>query len=122
MLTGHIKSPDDIPADSMLKQSPRFRPENFHVNLELVRQVEALARKKGVTPAQLAINWVRNLAKRPGMPRTIIPIPGATTVERVRENAVLVDLSLDELDEIDATLAKMEIRGARYPAHVPTDT
>ncbi len=120
MLTGQIKSPDDLPKDDFRRHFPRFQPENFAINLQLVKQVEKLAAKKGCTPAQLAINWVRCLSRRPGMP-TIIPIPGATTAARVDENSVEVDLSADEMDEIETTLAKFEIKGARYPAHIPTN-
>ena len=77
-----------------------------------------LAKKKGCTPAQLAINWVKAQAKRPGMP-VIIPIPGGTTAERVNENSVEIDLTDAELKEIDEMLAKFEVQGGRYPAHIP---
>lgn len=100
---------------------PRFQPDVFHINLELIKQVEALAAKKGCTTAQLAISWTRAISRRPGMP-TIIPIPGATRPETVAENAVYVELSDAELDEIDATLARFEIKGGRYPAEVPVNT
>ncbi|KKK12444.1 hypothetical protein AOCH_000426 [Aspergillus ochraceoroseus] len=105
MLTGQIKKLEDIPEDSMMRRYPRFQPGNFEINLQLVEQVEAMATKKGCTPAQLAINWVRALSRRPGMP-TIIPIPGATTVERVEENSKLIELTDEEMEEIDTTLAK----------------
>lgn len=104
----------------MLRHFPRFQPENFDINLELVRQVEKLAEKKGCTAAQLAINWVRCLSKRPGMP-TIIPIPCATTAGRVNENAKIIDLTEEEMKEIDATLSKFEVQGARYPSQVPME-
>ncbi|KAH7634784.1 Aldo/keto reductase [Sordaria sp. MPI-SDFR-AT-0083] len=104
----------------MLLHFPRFS-ENFDINLQLVHQVEEMAKKKGCTPAQLAISWTRCLTRRPGMPK-IIPIPGATTVERVNENAVLVELTDQEMDEIDATLAKFDVKGARYPDWVPVNT
>lgn len=119
MLTGQIKSISDVP--EQLRRWPRFQPENFDVNLQLVAQVEELARKKGCTPAQLAINWTKALSRRPGMP-VIIPIPGATTAERVRENAKEVELSDEEMQEIDATLAKFEVKGTRYPSSIPTET
>ena len=105
----------------MLRHFPRFQPENFDINIKLVDQVEALAKKKGCTPAQLAIGWTRSLSKRPGMP-VIIPIPGATTAARVQENSVVIDLTEEELNEIDATLAKFEVSGARYPDHIPMET
>ncbi len=120
MLTGQIKSIDDLPAGDMRRHFPRFHPDNFDINLRLVSQVEDLAAKKGCTPAQLAINWVRCLSRRPGLP-TIIPIPGATTADRVNENAVGVELTDDEMREIDETLAKFEVKGDRYPSHVPVD-
>lgn len=121
MLTGQIKSVDDLPEGDFRRRFPRFQPENFAVNLQLVAQVEALAAKKGCTPAQLAIGWVKALGRRPGMP-VIIPIPGATTAERVKENTVEVDLTDDEMAEIDATLAKFEVQGGRYPTGMPTNT
>ncbi|KAI2617861.1 Aldo/keto reductase [Hypoxylon sp. NC1633] len=121
LLTGQIKSFDDIPEDSMMRQYPRFQPENFKINLQLIKQVEEMAAKKGCTPAQLAINWTRMLSKRPGMP-TIIPIPGATTAERVEENSKVIDLTDEEMAQIDATLAKFTTAGARYPDYVPIDT
>ena len=53
---------------------------------------------------------------------TIIPIPGATTASRVEENSKLVELTDEEMAEIDATLSKFTTVGERYPAHVPTNT
>ena len=121
MLTGKIKSRDDLSHFPMLLHFPRFSEENFDINLQLVHQLEEMAKKKSCTPAQLAISWTRCLSRRPGMPE-IIPIPGATTVERVKENAVFVELTDQEMDEIDATLAKFEVKGERYPAYVPVNT
>ncbi|KAI0169686.1 Aldo/keto reductase [Hypoxylon sp. FL1284] len=121
LLTGQIKTAADIPADSPMRRFPRFQPGNLETNLQLVAQVEDMAARKGCTPAQLAINWTRALARRPGMP-DIVPIPGATTADRVRENCKLVDLSDDDMAQIDATLAKFTPAGARYPDSVPTNT
>ncbi|KAI8966101.1 putative aldo/keto reductase [Daldinia sp. FL1419] len=121
LLTGQIKKIEDIPEDSMLRRFPRFQPGNFEINLELVRQVEEMAKKKGCTPAQLAINWTRAISRRPGMP-TIIPIPGATTAARVEENSKLVDITDAEMAEIDATLSKFKAAGDRYPDFIPTNT
>ncbi|GJC99627.1 aldo/keto reductase [Colletotrichum higginsianum] len=111
MLTGQVKTLDDIPHDDMRRHMPRFQPDTFGINIKLVEQVETLARKKGVTPAQLAIGWTVALSRRPGIPM-IIPIPGATTADRVNENAKLVELTDEEMAEIDATLAKFEVVGA----------
>ncbi|KAG7101608.1 Pyridoxal reductase like protein [Verticillium longisporum] len=121
LLTGQFKSHDDLPEGDARRHFPRFQPENFSINLELAAQIERMAAKKGVTPAQLALGWCRALSRRPGMP-TIIPIPGTTTAARVKENAKLVDLSDAEMEEIDATLAKFEVAGGRYPTGAPVNT
>ena len=121
MLTGQIKKYEDIPADSMLQKFPRFQPGNFETNLQLVHKVEEIANQKGCTPAQLAINWTLALSKRPGMP-TIIPIPGATTAARVEENSKVVNITDEEMAQIDAILAKFTTAGDRYPGFVKTNT
>jgi len=112
-LTGQFKSFDDIPEKDFRRILPRFQPENFENNMKLVRELEKIAKKKKCTLAQLALGWVRGLSKREGMPE-IIPIPGATTVERVLENSVEVELTQGEMDEIDSVLANCEVIGDRY--------
>ncbi|KXJ91731.1 aldo/keto reductase [Microdochium bolleyi] len=126
LLTGQIKSLDDIPKDSMLRAYPRFQPDTFPINMELVKEVEKIASSKGCTAAQLAISWVRTLSGRKGadgktLP-TIIPIPGATTAERVRENGKHFELTDEEMTQIDGILAKFPVVGERYPDFVPTNT
>lgn len=123
MLTGEFKKFEDVPKDSLLLQMnfPRFQKENFDINVQLVEKVEEIAKKKGCTPAQLAINWTRALSRRPGMP-TIIPIPGATTVARVEENSKQIDITDEEMAQIDAILAKFTPAGERYPAAFQTNT
>ncbi len=121
MLSGHIKSLDDLPENDVRRHYPRFQPENFAINLELVKQLENVAKEKGCTPAQLAIAWVRSLSKKPGMP-VFIPIPGATSEVRVRENCVEVELTAEDLAAIDNILARFTVVGERYPAGVPTDS
>ena len=122
MLTGQIRKFEDLPEDSIMRHFPRFQPGNFEINLQLIEQVEEMAKKKGCTPAQLAIGWTIAISRRPGMP-VIIPIPGATTAARVEENSKLVDLTDDEMAQIDATLAKFTTAGARYPdIFGPTNT
>ncbi|KAK1597880.1 aldo/keto reductase [Colletotrichum navitas] len=121
MLTGQIKTLGDIPQGDIRRHMPRFQPDTFGINIKLAEQVEELARKKGVTPAQLAIGWTIALSRRLGMPE-IIPIPGATTAERVNENANLVELTDEEMSEIDVTLAKFEVVGGRYPDGAPVNT
>ncbi|KAF2706869.1 Aldo/keto reductase [Pleomassaria siparia CBS 279.74] len=114
-LTGQIKSPDDIPADSYLRHLPRFQPDVFDTNLKLVAEVEKLASKKGVTPGQIAIGWVIAHSNRNGL-GDIIPIPGATTSERIEENMKPAELSEDDLADIEVILKKFTPVGERYPA------
>lgn len=121
LLTGTLRSPADLPEADIRSHFPRFSGDNFKHNLTLVERVVELAEKKGVTPGQFALAWVRTLQKRPGMP-TIIPIPGATTAERVEENSKLVELTDEEMGAIDEILDKMEIKGTRYPAGSPINT
>lgn len=121
MLTGQFKSVDDIPQDDFRRHFPRFQPDTFAINLELVAQVETIAARKGCTPSQLAIGWCVALSRRPGMP-TIIPIPGATTAERTRENSTLVEVTDGEMAEIQEVLNKFTVAGDRYPAGAPVDT
>ncbi|KAL2123217.1 hypothetical protein VTJ04DRAFT_3672 [Mycothermus thermophilus] len=116
MLTGRFKSPDDLPEGDFRRYLPRFQPDVFEVNLRLAREVERLARRKGYTPAQVAIGWVLALSRRPGMPR-IIPIPGATSPERVRENAVEVQLDEEDLVELERISKELAPVGTRYHAH-----
>lgn len=120
MLSGQFRSADDLAPNDARRYYPRFQAENFPINLELVKQLETLAKKKGCTSSQLAINWVKGLSKKPGMP-TIIPIPGATTEARVRENAQDWELTNEELSEIDDILAKFKVSGNRYPDGIPID-
>ena len=100
---------------------PRFQKEALEHNLKLVNQVGAIAEKKGCTPAQLAIGWVRAQSNRPGLP-TIIPIPGATTAARVEENSKFIQLSEEELKTIGDVMDNFEVAGDRYPAGLPTNT
>ncbi|KAI4870377.1 putative aldo/keto reductase [Hypoxylon rubiginosum] len=123
-LTGQYTSMADLAKVPPQYQSwPWFQPDNFKVNIQLAQQVQALAKRKGATAPQLAISWTKRVASwRKGAPKTIIPIPGATTSERVDENAVDVDITDEEMAEIDATLAKFPRAGGRYPDIVPIDT
>jgi len=113
MLTGEITKPEDIPEGDFRKMLPRFNKDNFNHNLELVSELHKIATQKGCTPAQLAINWVKQLSKKDGNPE-IIPIPGATKEDRVLENAKEIAFSGDELAEIDSILKRFEVKGDRY--------
>ncbi|KAM5353552.1 hypothetical protein ACJ41O_000202 [Fusarium nematophilum] len=121
LATGQIRSLADLPEGDFRRHMPRFQPGAFEINLQLADQVQSMAAKKGCTPAQLALGWLTSLQRRPGMP-VIIPIPGATTKARVEENSVVVELTDHEMAEVDATLAKFEVVGERYPPEVPINT
>jgi aryl-alcohol dehydrogenase-like predicted oxidoreductase len=107
-LTGRFRSPEDMAPDDWRRTNPRFKEENFQKNLELVARVEAVAAKKGCTPAQLAIAWL--LARG----EDIIPIPGSTRPERVEENAAATSITLtpDQIRALDAVGA--DVAGTRY--------
>jgi aryl-alcohol dehydrogenase-like predicted oxidoreductase len=108
-LTGRFRSLDDLAPNDWRRNNPRFQGENFQRNLDLVARVEAIARKKSCTPAQLAIAWLLSRGQ------DIIPIPGSTRSERVEENAAAVSIRLspDELEALDAVAA--DVSGNRYP-------
>ncbi len=109
-LTGQITSPEDFPEDDFRRFHPRFTGENFEKNIQLVREVEALARDKGCTTAQLALAWV--LAQG----EDIVPIPGTKHVRYLDENIGALDVTLgkDELDRLDAILPPGAAAGERY--------
>lgn len=92
---------------------PRFQPAVFEKNLRLVREVEKLAAEKGCTPGQIAINWLVALGRRPDKP-TIIPIPGASSPERVRENSVEVELTEDDMIRLYKIIKELQPEGTRY--------
>jgi aryl-alcohol dehydrogenase-like predicted oxidoreductase len=111
-LTGQFKSPDDFPEDDFRKHHPRFQGENFQKNLQLVEEVEAMAKEKGCTTAQLALAWV--LAQG----EDIVPIPGTKHVKYLDENigALEVKLTSEDLKRLDAILPPGAAAGERYHA------
>lgn len=113
-LTGALQSPDDFAADDYRRFSPRFQGENFAKNLQLVKQVQALATDKGVTAGQLALAWV--LAQGD----YIIPIPGTKQRKYLEENvaALSIRLSQSELAALDAIFPADATAGLRYPQAV----
>jgi len=90
---------------------PRFTPEARKANAALVDLLRDIAERKKATPAQIALAWL--LAQKPW----IVPIPGTTKVTRLEENlgATAVELTPDDLREIDSAASRIEIQGARYP-------
>lgn len=113
LLTGEITKSDDLPADDMRRQLPRFQPENFEKNMDLVREVQALAKTKGCTSGQIALAWVKAHSGGDGLP-IIVPIPGTTTEKRLAENMADVVLSEDDLKELDEAVKKCSVHGGRY--------
>jgi aryl-alcohol dehydrogenase-like predicted oxidoreductase len=109
-LTGAIDEHTTFDPADFRNTVPRFTPENRAANQAVVELVRALAARKGVTLAQLALAWV--LAQRPW----IVPIPGTTMRHRLQENLAAADVTLspDDLREIDAAAAGIEVHGARY--------
>jgi pyridoxine 4-dehydrogenase len=81
MLTDQIWSLDDMPAHDYHRHFPRFQPENFHKNLDLVDELKKLAATKGCTTAQLAPSWIKSHTKKAGMP-VIVPVFGAVLDQR----------------------------------------
>lgn len=111
-LTGQIKRIEDLAEDDYRRNSPRFQGDNFARNLALVAEVEAMAREKGCTPAQLALAWV--LAQG----QDIVPIPGTKRRRYLEENldALAVSLSAQDLERIDRVLPPGAAAGMRYAA------
>ena len=111
-LSGRFKTIDDLEANDFRRNSPRFKGENFERNLDLVRDIEAIAETKGVTPAQLAIAWV--LARG----NDIVPIPGSRSITHLEENLAAADIPLSdaELARIDEVAPKGIAAGDRYPS------
>jgi aryl-alcohol dehydrogenase-like predicted oxidoreductase len=116
-LTGRYRKPEDLPEGDRRRMFPRFQGEMFVHNLHLVERVEAMAKAKGVTAAQLALAWVLHQGKEhPGGP-TIVPIFGTTRRANLDANigALEVALSADELAQLDAVVPKGSAAGPRYP-------
>lgn len=113
-LTGKINSSTTFHNTDFRNISPRFTPENRKANQVLVDLLYHVAEQKGATPAQIALAWL--LAQKPW----IVPIPGTTKLHRLEENigAVKVALTPEDLREIEAAAAKIQIQGARLPEAV----
>jgi aryl-alcohol dehydrogenase-like predicted oxidoreductase len=109
-LTGRYKRIEDLPTDDYRRHSPRFQGENFARNLNLVAEIERMAKEKGCTPAQLALAWV--LAQG----EDIVPIPGTKQRQRLEENLSALDVCLtsEELTRIDQALPPGVAAGERY--------
>ena len=110
LLSGEIRSIDDLAPDDFRRASPRFEGENFAKNLAVVERVGTVARTLGATPSQVALAWL--LAQGDD----VIPIPGTRRVERLEENAKAVDIALsaEDLRHIEEVAPKGAAAGPRY--------
>jgi aryl-alcohol dehydrogenase-like predicted oxidoreductase len=113
-LTGQIDEQTTFASTDFRTGIPRFSPENRKANLAFVGWLKAFSARKRASPAQIALAWL--LAQQPW----IAPIPGTTRRHRLEENigAVDVQLTADDLREIDRALSQIEVHGARYPEHL----
>jgi len=110
-LTGKIDESTTFDSTDFRNIVPRFTPEARKANKALVDMLTAIAARKHVTPAQLALAWL--LAQKPW----VVPIPGTTKLQRLEENigAAAIQLTSDDLREIDSAASKITVQGARYP-------
>ena len=117
-LTGTIDQNVTFDRNDFRNNLPRFTPEARKTNQVLVDRVREIAERRKATPAQIALGWL--LAQRPW----IVPIPGTTKVQRLEENiaATEIELTLDDLREIEAAASSIKIEGARYPEALERST
>lgn len=110
-LTGKIDANTNFESSDLRSRIPRFASEHRQTNLSLVKLIQRIAERKQATPAQIALAWL--LAQKPW----VVPIPGTTRLSRFEENigAVNVELTPDDLREIESAVSKLTIQGARYP-------
>ena len=110
-LTGEITKLDDLAPGDVRRNHPRFQGENFAKNIELVHQVETIAKGHGVTAAQLALAWLL------GRSANIVPIPGTRRITRLDENvaALKIILTSAERKQLDEVMPSGVVAGTRYP-------
>jgi aryl-alcohol dehydrogenase-like predicted oxidoreductase len=110
-LAGAFKSMDDLAPDDWRRSNPRFQGDNLQKNLELVDEIQTLAREKGVTAAQLALAWLLTRGE------DLVPIPGSRRIERLEENtaAAAFELSENELHRLEIIAPVGVAAGMRYP-------
>jgi aryl-alcohol dehydrogenase-like predicted oxidoreductase len=113
-LTGQFRAFEDLAPDDYRRNSPRFQGDNFQKNLDLVRHVEEMALKKHCKPSQLALAWVMAQGE------DVVPIPGTKRRKYLEENATAaqIELSPEDLAEIDEVFPKDAAAGQRYPEHM----
>jgi len=113
-LTGKMSENTTFASSDIRNTIPRFTPEARKANQALVDLLAEIAGRKKATPAQIALTWL--LAQKPW----IVPIPGTTKLERLKENigAASIELTPDDLREIESAASKITVQGARYPEHL----
>ena len=111
LLSGAIRSLEDLAEDDYRRRNPRFQGANFQRNLDLADAVRAIADEKGVTPSQLALAWVLSRGD------DVVPIPGTKRRQYLEENAGGADVQLtsEELQRIESAFPKGATAGDRYP-------
>jgi aryl-alcohol dehydrogenase-like predicted oxidoreductase len=110
-LTGAITSTSQLSDKDMRRAFPRFSEENLQRNLAIVQALRSLADQRGVTPAQLALAWVHSRGEH------VVPIPGTKRRSYLEQNvaAATLDLSADEIAQIEAAVPPDAVAGERYP-------
>jgi len=113
-LTGKMNETTSFDSTDFRNTLPRFTSEARKANQALVDLLGQIAKRKKATPAQVALAWL--LAQKPW----IVPIPGTTKMNRLEENlgAVEIELTPDDLREIESAASQIEVQGARYPEHL----
>jgi aryl-alcohol dehydrogenase-like predicted oxidoreductase len=113
-LTGKMNENTKFDSSDFRNSLPRFTTEAMKANQALVDLLGTIAERKNATPAQIALAWL--LAQKPW----IVPIPGTTKLKRLEENlgAVSIELSADDLREIESASSKIKVEGARYPENI----
>ena len=113
-LTGKIDETTKIDSSDFRSTLPRFNPENRKANQGMVDLLAKIAQRKKATPGQIALAWL--LVQK----SWIVPIPGTTKLHRLEENiaAAAVELTKDDLQEIEGAASKITVQGARYPEHL----
>jgi aryl-alcohol dehydrogenase-like predicted oxidoreductase len=113
-LTGRMNENTTFDSSDLRSTLPRFTPEARKANQALVDLLGEIAKRKKATPAQIALAWL--LAQKPW----IVPIPGTTKLHRLEENigAASIELTTDDLREIEDAASKINVQGARYPEHL----
>lgn len=113
-LTGKMNESTEIKSGDFRSTLPRFTPEARKANQAVVDLLTSIGKKKDATPAQVALAWL--LAQKPW----IVPIPGTTKLHRLDENigALAIELTPDDLRQIDEAASKLKVEGDRYPEHI----